>query len=108
MTLAVAVAHTVASLVGYWFDEVYMVAIGRYHLDWARWTSRRWHRRWPRWPMPSQAGSLVLTRVPAIVATAAAVLVSALIARELGGKCRAHLLAALTHATTLWSALAGH
>jgi hypothetical protein len=33
---AVAVAQLVAAAVGggYWFDEVYMLAIGRHHLDW--------------------------------------------------------------------------
>ncbi len=32
----VAVLHCAASGFGggYWFDEVYMLAIGRYHLDW--------------------------------------------------------------------------
>ena len=32
----VAVAQLVAAAVGggYWFDEVYMLAIGRHHLDW--------------------------------------------------------------------------
>src|SRR4029079_1168241 len=31
-----AVLHCIASAFGdgYWFDEVYMLAIGRYHLDW--------------------------------------------------------------------------
>lgn len=31
-----ASAHCGATLLGrgYWFDEVYMLAIGRYHLDW--------------------------------------------------------------------------
>jgi hypothetical protein len=29
------VLHSVASVFGgYWFDEVYMLAIGRHHLDW--------------------------------------------------------------------------
>jgi hypothetical protein len=31
----VAVLHCAASAFGgYWFDEVYMLAIGRHHLDW--------------------------------------------------------------------------
>lgn len=32
----VGIAQTVAAIVGgdYWFDEVYMLAIGRSHLDW--------------------------------------------------------------------------
>jgi hypothetical protein len=30
-----AVSHCIASAFGgYWFDEVYMLAIGRHHLDW--------------------------------------------------------------------------
>lgn len=33
----VAVLHCTASIFGsgYWFDEVYMLAIGRHHLEWA-------------------------------------------------------------------------
>ncbi len=36
ISVAVAVLHCVASALGagYWFDEVYMLAIGRNHLDW--------------------------------------------------------------------------
>ena len=35
MAAVTAVLHSVASIFGgYWFDEVYMLAIGRYHLDW--------------------------------------------------------------------------
>jgi hypothetical protein len=31
----VAIVHLVASAIGgYWFDEVYKLAIGRHHLDW--------------------------------------------------------------------------
>ena len=39
----VAAAHLIAAIVGsgYWFDEVYMLAIGRYHLDWVPPTNRR-------------------------------------------------------------------
>ena len=46
ITGIVAVLHCAASVFGgYWFDEVYMVAIGRYHLDRGRLTSRRWRLR---------------------------------------------------------------
>jgi len=45
-----AVLHCIASAFGdgYWFDEVYMLAIGRYHLDWDRPIRRPWRLRWPR------------------------------------------------------------
>jgi len=45
----VGVTHLAVSFVGgYWFDEVYMLAIGRHHLDWVRPTSPRRPRCWPR------------------------------------------------------------
>lgn len=53
-------------------------------------------------------GSLPALRVPAVPATAAAVVVAALIARELGGDRRAQVLTAGAQATALWVTLAGH
>ena len=43
-----AVLHCIASAFGggYWFDEVYMLTIGRYHLDWDQLISRPWRLRW--------------------------------------------------------------
>ena len=36
LAILVAVLHCAAATLanGYWFDEVYMLAIGRYHLEW--------------------------------------------------------------------------
>jgi hypothetical protein len=105
----VATAHLAASFLGgYWFDEVYMLAIGRNHLDWGSADQP------PLTPllaalMDSLApGSIVALRLPAVLATAAAVLVAALIARELGGDRRAQVLTAGAQATALWVTLAGH
>ncbi|WP_418344843.1 hypothetical protein [Rhodococcus pyridinivorans] len=42
-----AFAHLFAAVAGgrgYWFDEMYMLAVGRNHLDWGRPTSRRSRR----------------------------------------------------------------
>ena len=109
ITAAVGVVHLVASAVGgYWFDEVYMLAIGRYHLDWGSADQP------PIAPLLAAAadalapGSIVLLRLPAVLATAAAVLVAALIARELGGDGRAQAITAGAQASTLWITLAGH
>ena len=110
---AVAAVVAVAQLVaaargGYWFDEVYMLAIGRHHLDWGSADQP------PVVPLLAALtdrvapGSIVALRVPAIVATAAAVVVAALIARELGGDRRAQVLTAGAQATALWAAFAGH
>ncbi|WP_084505808.1 glycosyltransferase family 39 protein [Nocardia harenae] len=106
----VGVAHLVTASIGggYWFDEAYMLAIGREHLDWGSADQP---------PMaPALAAALdrlapdviPVLRIPAILATAAAVVVAALIARELGGDRRTQLLTALAQATTLWITLAGH
>lgn len=97
-----------AALGGYWFDEAYMLAIGRHHLDWG---SADQPPVTPAlaavadWIAP---GSLVVLRLPAVLATAAAVVVAALIAREFGGDRRAQTLTALAQATTLWVTMAGH
>ena len=107
---AVAVAQLVAAAVGggYWFDEVYMLAIGRHHLDWGSADQP------PIVPVLAALmdrvapGSIIALRLPAVVATAAAVVVAALIARELGGDRRAQALTAGAQATALWITLAGH
>ena len=81
---AVAVAQLVAAAVGggYWFDEVYMLAIGRHHLDWGSADqppivpvlAALMDRVAPR--------SIIALRLPAVVATGAAVVVAALIAES--------------------------
>jgi 4-amino-4-deoxy-L-arabinose transferase-like glycosyltransferase len=105
----VAVAHTLAACSrGYWFDEVYMLAIGRNHLDWGS-VDQPPVAPALAWLADQLApGSIIALRVPAILATAAAVVVAALIARELGADRRAQLITAGAQATTLWITLAGH
>ncbi|HYH30840.1 MAG TPA: glycosyltransferase family 39 protein [Pseudonocardia sp.] len=109
VTAVVAVSQFAASLAaGYWFDEVYMLAIGRHHLDWGSADQP------PLTPLLAALmdaiapGSIVALRLPAVLATAAAVVVAALVARELGGDERAQTLTAAVQATTLWITLAGH
>ena len=93
---------------GYWIDEVYMLAAGKYHLDWG------YVDQPPLGPLLAAAmdwiapGSLVALRLPAVLATAGGVVVAALLARELGGDRRAQILAAGAFATGLWSTLVGH
>jgi len=93
---------------GYWFDEVYMLAIGRHHLDWGSADQP------PVTPLLAALmdaiapGSIVALRLPAVLATAAAVVVAALVARELGGDRRAQTLTAGAQATALWTTMAGH
>ena len=105
----VAAAQLAASVGrGYWFDEVYMLAIGRHHLDWGSADQP------PLTPLLAAVmdtiapGSIVALRLPAVLATAAAVIVAALIARELGGDRRAQTLTAGAQATALWTTMAGH
>jgi hypothetical protein len=105
----VAVTQLAASIGGgYWFDEVYMLAIGRHHLDWGSADQP------PLTPLLAALmdtiapGSIVALRLPAVLATAAAVIVAALVSRELGGDRRAQTLTAGAQATTLWITLAGH
>lgn len=105
----VAVVHFAASFGrGYWFDEVYMLAIGRNHLDWGSVDQP------PLTPLLAALmdwiapGSVVALRLPAVLATTAAVVVAALIARELGGDRRAQAMTAGAQATALWITMAGH
>ena len=102
----VVIAAIVGS--GYWFDEVYMVAIGRHHLDWGSADQP------PLTPADAALidtflpDSIVALRIPAIAATAGCVVVAGLIARELGCDRRAQMLVAAAQAMTLWINLAGH
>lgn len=107
----VAVAHLVAAVAGgrgYWFDEMYMLAVGRNHLDWGS-ADQPPVAPLIAWTADAFApGSIVALRLPAIVATVAAVVVVALIARELGGDGRAQWIAAAAQATSVSAALFGH
>lgn len=106
----VGIAHLVAAGIGggYWFDELLMVVIGRHHLDWGSADQP------PVAPLLAglmdaiAPGSILAVRIPAVLATAAAVVVAALIARELGGDRRAQVLTAGAQATALWISLSGH
>ncbi|MGV0795258.1 glycosyltransferase family 39 protein [Mycolicibacterium sp. XJ1819] len=106
----VAVLHCAAGVFGrrYWFDEVYMLAIGRHHLDWGSADQP------PLAPAVAAVmdavapGSVFALRLPAVLATAGAVVVAALIARELGCDRRAQGFTAAAQATVIWSSLAGH
>ncbi|EOD66462.1 ArnT family glycosyltransferase [Amycolatopsis vancoresmycina] len=82
---------------GYFGDELYFLAAGR-HLAWG-------YADQPplvpalAWAMNTLApGSLLVFRLPAIAATAAGVVVTALIARELGGRRKAQARAAAAYA----------
>lgn len=106
---AVAIVQGVCSRSsGYMFDEAYMLAIGRHHLDWGSADQP------PVAPLLATLmdtlvpGSIVALRLPAVLATVAAVLVAAAIARELGGDRRAQVLTAGAQATALWITMAGH
>lgn len=106
----VALMHLGAAALGggYWFDEVYMLAIGREHLDWGSADqpplTPALAAMWD-WAAP---GSILALRIPAVVATAGSVVLAGLIARELGGDRRAQALTAAAQATVVWTALAGH
>lgn len=103
-----AVHLVLASFDGRWFDEALMLAIGRHHLDWGSADQP------PVTPLLAALADTVapdsqlVMRLPAVAATAGAVLLAALIAREWGGDARAQTLTALAQATTLWAGLSGH
>nr|WP_228768801.1 glycosyltransferase family 39 protein [Mycolicibacterium malmesburyense] len=105
-----ALIHCTAGILGkdYWFDEVYMLAIGRNHLDWGSADQP------PLAPALAAVmdilvpGSLVALRIPVVLATAGAVVLAGLIARELGCDRRAQGFTAAAQATAIWTALAGH
>lgn len=106
----VALAHCAAALLGtgYWFDEVYMLAIGRYHLDWGSADQPPVTPALAALLDAAAPGSALALRLPAVLATAGAVVLAGLIARELGGDRRAQILTAAAQATTVWTTLAGH
>lgn len=104
-----AVVHVVLSVRSpYWLDEVYMLAAGKFHLDWG------YADQPPMTPIVAAAmdwiapGVLPVLRLPAVLATAVSVVVAALIARELGGDRRAQVLTAGAFATGLWTNLQAH
>ncbi|MFG1644943.1 ArnT family glycosyltransferase [Amycolatopsis sp. NPDC049252] len=94
--VAVALLLT-AGRYGYFGDELYFLAAGR-HLAWG------YADQPPLVPFLAWAtdrlapGSLVVFRLPAIAATAGGVVVTALLARELGGRRKAQTRAAAAYA----------
>lgn len=105
----VALVHLVLSVTDdYWIDEIYMLAAGKYHPDWG------YVDQPPVTPLLAAAmdwlgqGSILVLRLPAVAATVAGVIMTAVIAREFGGDRRAQLLSAGAYATALWLTLAGH
>jgi 4-amino-4-deoxy-L-arabinose transferase-like glycosyltransferase len=105
-----ALAHCVATLLGrgYWFDEVYMLAIGRYHLDWGSADQPPAATALAALMDAVAPGSVFALRLPAMLATVGAVVLAAMIAREFGGHRRAQGLTAVAQATALWPTLTGH
>jgi hypothetical protein len=105
-----AVLHGIASVFGdgYWFDEVYMLAIGRYHLDWGSADQPPLAPALAALADEVAPGSLIALRVPAVLATAGGVVVAGLIARELGCDRRAQGFTAAAQATGVWTTLFGH
>lgn len=104
-----ALVHAVAGAFGdYWIDEVYMLAAGKYHPNWG------YVDQPPLTPLLAAAmdfiapDSMFALRLPAALATGGAVVLIALLARELGADRRAQTIAALAGATGLWSNLIGH
>lgn len=82
---------------GYFGDELYFLAAGK-HLAWG-YADQPPLVPFLAWAMDSLApGNLIVFRVPAIAATAAGVVVTALIARELGGRRKAQARAAAAYA----------
>lgn len=105
----VAAAHlAVAWIPGWWFDEALMLAIGRHHLALGSVDQP------PLTPLLAALadllapGDVLVLRLPAVAATAATVVLAALIARELGGDARAQTLTAIAQGTGVWLTLGGH
>jgi dolichyl-phosphate-mannose-protein mannosyltransferase len=106
----VTILHCVASTLGHdhWFDEVYMLAIGRNHLDWGAADQPPLAPALAAlmdWLAP---GSRLVLALPAAFANGCAVLVAGLIAREIGCDRRAQGFTAAAQATCPWTAFAGH
>ncbi len=106
----VTVLHCAASTLGhgYWFDEVYMLAIGRYHLDWGSADQPPLAPALAALMNSIAPGSHLVLALPSALATGCAVVFAGLIARELGCDRRAQGITAAAQATGAWAAVAGH
>jgi 4-amino-4-deoxy-L-arabinose transferase-like glycosyltransferase len=102
-----AVLVAFASGYGYHRDELYFVAAGQ-HLAWA------YADQGPLTPLIARAmtelasGSLTVLRVPSALAAGTTVLLTALLARELGGSRRAQVIAAACGAVASIVLVTGH
>ncbi|MEN3321426.1 MAG: hypothetical protein V7643_4828 [Mycobacterium sp.] len=85
-----------------------MLAIGRNHLDWGSADQPPMAPALAVLMDAAAPGSLIALRLLAVVATAGAVVVAGLIAREIGCDRRAQGLVAAAQATGAWTTLAGH
>jgi hypothetical protein len=110
--LAIAGAITVililtSSRYGYFGDELYFVAAGN-HLAWG------YADQPPLLPLLARGidslfpGSVVALRLPAALLTGVGVVLTAMTARELGGRRRAQLLSAAAYPTSTQSLATGH
>lgn len=103
-----AVLLATSGRIGYFGDELYFLAAGKFHLDWG-------YADQP-WLLPLLArgmdtvlpGSVAGLRLPALVVTVLGVVLIALIARELGGGRRAQVLAAAAYAISPQLLGSGH
>lgn len=102
-------AHLVVSpFGGYWIDEVYMLAIGRYHPDWG------YVDQPPLAPLLAGAmewlapNSMLVLRLPATLISASGIFLAGLLAKELGGDRRSQVITGLAFATGLWTTLIAH
>ncbi|MFI7123699.1 ArnT family glycosyltransferase [Amycolatopsis sp. NPDC049868] len=102
-----AVLAATAGRYGYFGDELYFLAAGR-HLDWG------YADQPPLLPLLARlmdgfgADSPFVLRIPAMLAMVAGVVLTALIARELGGGRKAQTIAAATFAVSLQILGSGH
>ncbi|MEV6905726.1 glycosyltransferase family 39 protein [Amycolatopsis sp. NPDC051071] len=102
-----AVLAATAGRYGYFGDELYFLAAGR-HLDWG------YADQPPMVPLLARlmdafgADSPFVLRIPAMLAVVASVVLTALIARELGGGRKAQLIAASTFAVSIQMLGGGH
>lgn len=85
-----------------------MLAIGRNHLDWGSADQPPMAPALAAVMDAAAPGSLIALRLLPVLATAGAVVVAGLIARELGCDRRAQGFVAAAQATGAWTTLAGH
>jgi Dolichyl-phosphate-mannose-protein mannosyltransferase len=103
----IAVLAAFASRYGYHRDELYFLAAG-HHLAWS------YDDQGPLTPLIARAmdaldpGSLTVLRLPSAVAAGLTVLLTGLLARELGAARQAQLLATVTAAASVFVLFTGH